>query len=167
MSEAREAAIRLLRQIDFDQATLEAQADELRPTLVEVARGDAADADQAMRRTAIALLGAVGDDSAVDTLVALVTDERPDYRANAIRSLGTIDARRAAPILQQRLRDDELPVAEGRIIVAALARIGDADSVRAVKAFRKSFRNARRSSPGLARDLERIDEAIRRLEARR
>ena len=166
MSETLDQTLSLLRQVDFDPRVLEGRADELRPVLLAVARGEADDADEYMRKNAIALLGAVADESCVETLVDLVRHDRPEYRANAIRSLTAIDSDSAAQGLEARLAEPSFPATEGKIIVAALAKIGRASSVEAVRSFRKSFAEMKKTSPGIQRDLEQMDETIRKLESR-
>ena len=170
MDTSREAVINLLKQIDIDPAVFDAmgrQASELRPVLLEVAKGDAHDADDYMRKNAIAMLGVVGDDSSVGALIDLLSHERVEFRANAIRSLGNISSTSAADGLAARLGKSGLAPTEGKIIVAALAKVGTADSARAVKAFHKKFKKTKKGSPGLDRDLGEFDEVIRRLEARK
>ena len=99
MEITRDFVVSLLRQADYDaefDLRLRARADAVSPVLEEVARGDAAEANSAMRKNAVAMLGTAGNDGSVDVLAPLLADERPELRANAIRSLGRISTPRAA-----------------------------------------------------------------------
>lgn len=169
MSTSSEDVIRILGQIDVDSAVIEdlkRRADEVRPVLVEAARGEAHDADEYMRKNAIALLGAVGDDSSVDALVDLLDHDNPAFRANAIRSLASIGSPRAASGLAARLARAELPVTEGKLIVRTLRTVGGPDAAAAVETFRDRFARTKEASPGLGRDLRELDDTVAALRSR-
>ncbi len=169
MEITREFVLDLLRQKDFDpdfNRRLRARAREVCPILVEVASGEAEEADLYMRKNAIAMLGTAGDENCVEALVNLLDDERMELRANAIRGLGKIASPKAAPGLEARLADTALTPTEGKIIVAALAQIGQPDSAKSVTAFRRRFEQKKQDSPGLARDLRAMDETIKVLQGK-
>lgn len=168
MEISREYVIDLLKQVDFDPTVddfLRSQASDVRPVLLEVAKGEAEEADDYMRKNAIAMIGTAGDETSVDALVELLSHERIEFRANAIRSLGKIGSAKGAAGLEVKLDEAELPATEGKIIVAALAQIGSPESAKAIKAFRKRFVAAKKESPGLARDLQEIDNTVSNLQA--
>ncbi len=169
MEITREFVLDLLRQKDFDpdfNIRLRARAREVCPVLLEVASGEAEEADLYMRKNAIAMLGTAGDEDCVEALVNLLEEEHMELRANAIRCLGKIASPKAAPGLEARLADKALTPTEGKIIVAALAQIGQPDSARSIAAFRRQFAKKKKESAGLARDLQAMDETIEVLKAK-
>jgi len=169
MEISRDHVINLLKYIDFGPEVIDhlrSQASDVRPVLLEVAKGEAEEADDNMRKTAIALLGAVGDETCVDALVELLSHERVEFRANAIRSLGKIGSPKAAAGLEIKLGEAKLPATEGKIIVMALAQIGKPESAEAIKAFRKRFKVKKKRSPGLERDLQEMNDTISKLETK-
>jgi len=169
MEISREYVINMLKQVDFDPTAydfLRSRASDVRSVLLEVAKGEAEEADDYMRKNAIAMLGTAGDETCVDALVELLSHERTEFRANAIRSLGKIGTAKAATGLKSKLSKAELPATEGKIIVAALAQIGEADSADAIKGFRKRFAAEKKESPSLERDLQEMDNTISKLQAK-
>lgn len=169
MEITREFVINLLKQVDFDPEfhdRLRARANIVRPILLEVARGEAKEANDYMRKNAIAMLGTAGDETSIDTLLGLLDHQLIEFRTNAIRSLGKIGSGKAAAGLGAKLGDPKLSPTEGKIIVAALAQIGRAESVAFIEKFRKRFEAEKKESPGLQRDLQEIDDAIKSLVAK-
>ncbi|MEE9391374.1 MAG: HEAT repeat domain-containing protein [Planctomycetota bacterium] len=169
MANFQDLTLKLLKQIDMAAETLNnlsAEADQYRPVLLQVARGDLPLADRYMRKNAISLLGIVADESCIDDLGDLLHHERIDYRANAIRSLGQINSPRAAQRLNQQLNNANTSLTEGKLIVESLVNIDAVNSAEEVRRFRGRLHRAKRKGPELTRELQKIDRAVRSMEQR-
>lgn len=82
------------------------RASESVPALVRVLQ----DKDQSVRVHAAHALGAIGDRSAIEPLIATLNDPLSSVRAASAESLGRIRAAEAIPVLTQKLADPEAEV---------------------------------------------------------
>lgn len=84
------------------------------PWLIDVASGDG---DRAAREAATAALGAIGDDSAVDTLLALVASAPPQVRRRAVVALTVFDGPEVEAAIRSAARDRNPSVREAAEMV--------------------------------------------------
>jgi len=158
----QEFVLGLVAQKDFDMdfgRRLKARGEQVCPFLLKIVNGEI-DADTYMRKNAIAMLGTVGDETCVQTLLEMVEDERPEFRANAIRSLGRMGQADAADGLVQKLEQKGRSLTEGSLIVTALGQLGAGETLPAIEGFRRRVAREKRGAAHLARQLAEIDGVL-------
>jgi HEAT repeat protein len=84
------------------------------PWLIELA---STDGDRAGREAAVAALGAIGDDSALPTLLELVVSAPPQVRRRAVVALTVFDDPAVEPAIRTAARDRNPSVREAAEMV--------------------------------------------------
>ena len=169
MEVTQEFVVGMVAQKDFDagfKGRLRARAKQVCPYLLKIVTGEI-DADAYMRKNAIAMLGVAGDEDCVEVLMGLIEDERPEFRANAIRSLGAIGAPGAVAGLAKKLAQKGRSFTEGKLIVNALGLLRDKKAVSAIEGFRERVAKEKRGTTHLARKLEEIDDVMSGLKSKK
>lgn len=87
--------------------------------------------DSSLRSIAINVLGLIGKESAIPSLIGALQDNNAEIRQEAAKALGLMECKSAVPALIERLRD---PHAGVRVNVAqALGKIGDTNAIKPLK----------------------------------
>jgi HEAT repeat protein len=167
MEVTQEFVLGLVAQKDFDadfNDRLRSRAKQVCPYLLKIVSGEI-NADTYMRKNAIAMLGVVGDEDCVEALMDLTEDERPEFRANAIRSLGKMGIPGASTGLAKKLAQKDRSLTEGKLIVTALGQLHDKKAVSAIESFRKRVAKKHRDASHLERKLADIDDVMGKLKS--
>ena len=84
------------------------------PWLVEVGKSDP---DRTVKEAAVAALGAIGEDAAIDPLLMFITDGPPQVRRRAIAAITVFDDPRIEPAIQRAALDRNSGVREAAEMV--------------------------------------------------